>query len=228
MAKTPALSDLNRSANLDSRGFLRFSAEAFQSLRLSQFSLVDLFVDPVGKRIALKLTKKEKPGSFRLLEFHGRPMVYIKGAMSHVKLSLKTQEHILQEEAGMLVLSGRSTKTGAWQFFPCRNSASIPMASIDHRGTLILDRHSTKALDIPRNSSATATYDTRKKELSLQVSPAQGELNIRAVGSHANISLMGTLSSLGLVRPKNRIRLACTIQGNQVRFSTVDLQPTRV
>jgi hypothetical protein len=128
----------------------------------------------------------------------------------------------------MTIISGKSTKTGAWEFFPCRNSASIPMASLDARGTLILDRNCTSALEIPAFDTASSEFDAKKKELTLTVLKKKGDLNIRAVGSHANISLMGTLSSFGIPLPKKSVRLVCTLKGQTVKVSLADLaNPTR-
>lgn len=214
--------------SIDARGFLRFIASTATSLKVKQFSFVDIFVDRTGKRVGLKLAKKERPGSFRLLDHGGRSLVFIKGALNEVKLPTKPGQSKAIESEGMIILSGKSTKTGAWEFFPCRNSPSIPMASLDSRGTLILDRNCTAALEIPTFDTASAEFDAKKKDLTLTVVKKKGQLNIRAVGSHANISLMGTLSSFGIPLPKARMRLVCTLKGHTVKFSLADLaRPTR-
>jgi len=211
------------SASLDARGFLRFIAATAVSLKVEQYSFVDVYIDRVGKRVALKLSKKEQPGSFRLLNHDGRFLIFAKGALSEVKLSTKSGLVTLHVEKDLLIISGKSTKTGAWEFLACRNSPNIPMASIDSRGTLILDRNCTTALGIPENDTASSEYDAKKKEITLTLQKKKGDLNVRAVGSHANISLMGTLSSFGLSLPEARLRVVCVLKGKTVKFNVADL-----
>jgi len=209
--------------SIDARGFLRFVSATASTLNVEKFSYVDLYVDKIGKRIALKLSKKEQPGSFRLLEHEDRRLVFVKGALSEAGQASKSGRVTLTTDGDLLVLAGKSGKTGSWEVFPCRNSPSIPMASLDSRGTLILDRNCIEPLNIPSNDTATATYDAKKKELSFTLQKKKGDLNVRVVGSHANISLMGTLSSYGLPLPKSRLRLLCAIKGSVVKINLEDL-----
>jgi len=217
----PKIQDMT--ATIDARGFLRFVSATATTLDITKFPFVDLYIDRTGKRVAMQLSRKEQPGSFRLLDHEGRYLVFIKGALTEAKMSAKPGRLELVRDGKNLVISGKSAKTGTWEYFPCRNSPTIPMASLDSRGTLILDRNCTKALGIPAVDTASAEYDSKKKEITLSLQKKKGDLNVRAVGSHANISLMGTLSSFGIPLPTGRIRTACAIQGKAVKFSVADL-----
>lgn len=218
MAKTTELL-----VSIDARGFLRFVSATATTLKVTQFGFVDIFVDRQGKRVALKLSKKEQPGSFRLLDHEGRHLVFVKGALSEAKLPTKAGRVSLTIEKDLLIISGKSSKVGSWEPFACRNSPNIPMASLDSRGTLILDRNCTTTLGIPGVDTASANYDAKKKEMTLTLVKSKGDLNVRAIGSHANISLMGTLSSVGLPLPKARLRLVCALKGKTVSFNLSDL-----
>jgi hypothetical protein len=209
--------------SIDARGFLRFVSATATGLKVAQFPFVDIYLDRAGKRVGLKLSRKEQPGSFRMLDHEGRHLVFVKGALSEVKLPTKSGRTVVSVEKDMLVLSGKSSKVGKWEFFPCRNSPNIPMASLDSRGTLILDRNCTSTLDIPALDTASADFDSKKKVMTLTLAKSKGDLNIRSIGSHANISLMGTLSSFGLPLPKARMRLVCTLKGKTVSFNLADL-----
>lgn len=209
--------------SVDARGFLRFVSVTATSLKVAKFPFVDIYVDRAGKRVGLKLSSKEQPGSFRMLNHEGRFLVFVKGALAEVGLPTQAGRSVLHSEKNMLVISGKGSKVGKWEFFACRNSPNIPMASLDSRGTLILDRNCTSTLDIPTLDTASAEYDTRKKVMKLTLAKAKGDLNIRAIGSHANISLMGTLSSFGLPLPKARMRVVCVLKGRTVSFNLADL-----
>lgn len=209
--------------SIDARGFLRFVSATATALKVSQYPYVDIYLDRQGKRVGLKLSRKEQPGSFRMLDHEGRHLVFVKGALGEVKLPTKSGRTELTTDKEMLVLSGKNSKAVKWEFFPCRNSPNIPMASLDSRGTLILDRNCTNNLDIPNLDTANAEYDAKKKIMTLALVKGKGDLNIRAIGSHANISLMGTLSSFGLPLPKARTRVVCTLKGKTVSFNLSDL-----
>jgi hypothetical protein len=211
--------------SIDARGFLRFVAATAAALKVQNFGFADIFIDKKGKRVGLKLSNKEKPGSFRLLDHEGRHLVFIKGALVEAKLPTKSGRFNMVLENGMLILAGKSSSKGEWVLFPCRNSPNIPMASLDSRGTLILDRNCTSALQIPKVDTATASFDAKKKEMTLTLVKSKGDLNVRSIGSHANISLMGTLSSYGLKLPKASVRFVCTLDGKTVRFNLASLAP---
>jgi hypothetical protein len=97
------------------------------------------------------------------------------------------------------------------------------MASLDSRGTLILDRNCIVPLGIPGNDTVSANYDAKKKTLRLELHRKKGDMNVRLVGNHANISLMGTLSSFGIPLPKTRLRLVCAIKDSVVKINLSDL-----
>ena len=212
--------------SLDARGFIRFVSESVVALNLSKFPFADIYADQLGKRVGVKLTKKEQAGSFRVLEQGGRFVLFVRGAMNEVGMSTKSGHLELVHEGDFLVLSRKSNKaakTGEWVRVPCRNSPTIPMASLDQRGTLILDRNCTEAVGIPDSDTASVVFHAKKLELELEFQKKKGDLNVRPVGSHANLSLMGTFSSFGLRLPKKSVRFACKVSGKSLRFSVADL-----
>ncbi|HSQ41624.1 MAG TPA: hypothetical protein VLM37_05025 [Fibrobacteraceae bacterium] len=212
-------------ASIDARGFLRFVAESTTDQKAFKFPFVNIFVDPIGRRVALELVKTEKPGSFRIVNHDGRRLVFIKGAINKAKGTMKAGSSTLSQEGSKYILSlSKTTKAGAWQFFPCRNSPSIPMASLDSRGTLILDRNCTSSLGIPVFNSADVDFDKRTNKMSLDFKKDKGQLNVRSVGTHANISLMGSLRQNGKPLPKSSIRLVCEIKNHKLKFSVAGLR----
>lgn len=209
--------------SLDVRGFLRFSSATCESLQVKDYQFIQIFVDKIGRRIAMELIKQEVPGCFRLLDHNGRYLTYVQGAMSAAGIKLKSGAQTLIPEKNLLVLSpGKTQKTGEWQDFHCRNSAGIPLGSLDRRGTLILDRNCTSAIDMEANGFADAAYDSRRKIFTLTFGK-KGALRVRPIAKHANISFMGTLSACGLALPEEHGRVICSIKGKTLSFSVADL-----
>ena len=99
----------------------------------------------------------------------------------------------------------------------CRNSAGLPMISIDARGTMILDKRCITALNTIKNSTATPEFDPKKKTFKLTFGK-KGLLNIRTIESHASLSMMGTFHSFGVKLPESHVRYCVQISGNVMTF----------
>ncbi len=212
-------------ARMDIRGFIRIQETVLKALKLNKFEYADVSVDKVGKRIAIQPTKKLKETSFRILQNPASVIVYLKGAMKEVGLEVVPGAYELAIEDGKFIFFGQKAqaKTGNWELFACRNSAGIPMISIDTRGTLILDKRTSTELNTIENNSFKADYNAKKKTFTLTFGK-DGYSNVRTIASHANASFMGTLSSFGISLPKTRLRTSCTINENKLTFSVANLK----
>ncbi len=211
-------------ARMDIRGFLRFTEDLVSTLKLKSFSYADLWIDPVGGRVGITLAKKLKETSFRMLPSNDTYLLYLKGAMNVVDMPVKSGQIVLIKEGDKIILQGKKTtkKPGPWIPFACRNSAGLPMISIDTRGTLILDRRCIDALQTIENNTLTPAYDPKKKEFILTFSK-NGLINVRTIESHASVSFMGTLSSYGIPLPSVRIRTSVSISGKTLTFKVTPL-----
>lgn len=206
-------------AKMDIRGFLRFSEDTVSKLgKMKGQAFADVFVDPVGGRIGISISSKLKENSFRILDTNESRLLYLKGALNAVKSPVKSGDITLTQEGDKLVFQcKKSAKKGSWTLLACRNSAGLPMISLDTRGTLILDRRCIDALKTKVNDTLTPAYDAKKKSFSLTFGK-KGLVNVRTIQSHASVSFMGTLSSFGIDLPKERLRTSVAIKGNTLTF----------
>jgi len=215
---------------IDVRGMLRVNASQPGLPPPDTHPYVNVFIDPQGHRIALAPSIAPRPGSFRWLSSE-RPTLYLKGALLATGLEFKNSALTYQSEGALFIIAPIEPSingTGAWQPFHCRSSADIPMLSLDTRGTLVLDRHCLRLLNLHTDLSAEASYEENSGIFTLTFS-SQGSLAVRMVGSHAEISFRGTLSSLGLPLAGKRIRYTASIAGPNLRFCVRDpFLPIRV
>lgn len=205
-------------ARMDIRGFLRFSKELAEKFKLKTAVYADLMVDKVGSRIAIIPTSKLKATSFRILPSNGTYLLYLRGAMNVVGMKVVSGDVELTKEDDKIIFQKKnSKKTGTWELFACRNSAGLPMISIDARGTMILDKRCITALNTIKNSTATPEFDPKKKTFKLTFGK-KGLLNIRTIESHASLSMMGTFHSFGVKLPESHVRYCVQISGNVMTF----------
>ena len=203
---------------MDIRGFLRFSKELAEKFKLKTAVYADLMVDKVGGRIAIIPTSKLKATSFRILPSNGTYLLYLRGAMNVVGRKVVSGDVELTKEDDKIIFQKKnSKKTGTWELFACRNSAGLPMISIDARGTMILDKRCITALNTIKNSTATPEFDPKKKTFKLTFGK-KGLLNIRTIESHASLSMMGTFHSFGVKLPESHVRYCVQISGNVMTF----------
>jgi hypothetical protein len=203
---------------IDQSGFGRFSKLAVQKYAIDTYPFVNLFYDSIGKRIALKRAKTESIGSFRIVFHNGRYMVFLRGLLNKAECSLMLGSFDIETEPGLLVLQiGKTKKSGPFINLPCRNSAGIPMASIDKRGTLIFDRHVTKAISSAHFGTIDVDYNPKKKEFTLNFSKT-GARKVNFTDKHATVSFSGSLSRFGFKRPQQKLRFPCKVHGNQAIF----------
>ena len=227
---------------MDIRGFLRFPEQAIKAMKLDKMAkqgtaadgktveigpYADIEVDPIGKRFAITPTKEAKTTSFRFIvgvNSTKSKFLYVKGALNAVGLKIITGAYTMTKEGSKFVFTGKAPakKKGAWELIACRNSAGIPMLSIDSRGTIIFDKRSCTAVETVKNNTMIAEYDMNKKTFKLTFSK-KGFINVRTIASHANASFMGTLSSHGIALPKKSFRTACKIDGKVITFSVAPL-----
>ena len=205
-------------ARMDIRGFLRFSKELAEKFKLKTAVYADLMVDKVGGRIAIIPTSKLKATSFRILPSNGTYLLYLRGAMNVVGMKVVSGDvELMKEDDKIIFQKKNSKKTGTWELFACRNSAGLPMISIDARGTMILDKRCITALNTIKNSTATPEFDPKKKTFKLTFGK-KGLLNIRTIESHASLSMMGTFHSFGVKLPESHVRYCVQISGNVMTF----------
>ncbi|MCK9181469.1 MAG: hypothetical protein M0P13_01130 [Fibrobacteraceae bacterium] len=207
-------------ARMDIRGFLRFTKDLVAQFKLKTNTYADLMIDKVGGRIAIVPSNKLKATSFRILPSNDTSLLYLKGAMNTVGLKVVSGDVILTKEGNKIIFQSQkksSKKTGNWEPFACRNSAGLPMISIDPRGTLILDKRCITALNTKKNDTMTPTYDAKKKTFNLTFGK-KGLVNVRTIESHASLSLMGTLSSFGVKLPTEHFRTSADISGTVLTF----------
>ena len=205
-------------ARMDIRGFLRLSKELAEKFKLKTAVYADLMVDKVGGRLAIIPTSKLKATSFRILPSNGTYLLYLRGAMNVVGMKVVSGDVELTKEDDKIIFQKKnSKKTGAWELFACRNSAGLPMISIDARGTMILDKRCITALNTIKNSTATPEFDPKKKTFKLTFGK-KGLLNIRTIESHASLSMMGTFHSFGVKLPESHVRYCAQISGNVMTF----------
>ena len=205
-------------ARMAIRGFLRFSKELAEKFKLKTAVYADLMVDKVGGRIAIIPTSKLKATSFRILPSNGTYLLYLRGAMNVVGMKVVSGDVELTKEDDKIIFQKKnSKKTGTWELFACRNSAGLPMISIDARGTMILDKRCITALNTIKNSTATPEFDPKKKTFKLTFGK-KGLLNIRTIESHASLSMMGTFHSFGVKLPESHVRYCVQISGNVMTF----------
>lgn len=209
---------------MDIRGFIRFNEETAKELKLDKNPYADIEVDKEGKRIAVTPCKTLKTSSFRFMPNGTGYLLYFKGALNAVGFKIATGAYTLVKEGSKLVFTGKTPakKKGEWELIACRNSAGLPMLSIDSRGTIIFDKRTSTAVETAKNNTMIAEYDTAKKTFKLTFSK-KGFINVRTIASHANASFMGTLSSHGIALPKKSFRTASKIDGKVVSFSIAPL-----
>lgn len=217
--------------SLDTRGFLRFPSQTAAIIKIAQYSFVHVYIEPHLQTLALSFAHKERQGSFRILNHHGRYLVYLKGALKQAGISFCSgNASLIRFSRNKWIFSQQEIlpklHNPQWIFFPCRMSPTIPMISIDNRGTLILDRHCTQAIDMHQLSTTNADYHNQQKKMVLSFHRDSGMLNVRCIGSHANISFMGTLSSFGIALPPKTMKIPCDIQNQTISFTLENLLKT--
>lgn len=210
-------------AKMDIRGFLRFTIKLTKELNINQYHFAKIFIDKTGKRIGIELQKKLQENSYRILQSHGSNLLYLRGAMNALGIPVKSGVAPLIREGNKFIFQGigkkaAPRKTGDWEFFPCRNSAGVPMISLDKRGTLILDKLCITQMDTQTNQTLDVDYNPKKKLFTLTFGK-KGNINVRTIASHASISFMGTFSSNGLTLPKESFRTSATLKGKTLQFS---------
>ena len=209
---------------MDIRGFIRFSGEIVKDLKLDKNPYADLEVDKAGKRIAVTPSKALKPTSYRFMPNGSGYLLYFKGALNAVGFQIATGAYTVTKEGSRIVFTGKAPakKKGAWEPIACRNSAGLPMLSIDSRGTIILDKRTCTAMETVKNDTMIAEYDATKKIFKLSFGK-KGFINVRTIASHANASFMGTLSSYGIALPTKSFRTDCKVNGKTLTFSVAPL-----
>jgi uncharacterized protein (TIGR02145 family) len=139
---------------------------------------------------------------------------------TELELAKKTVEYDFEKKGKDLTITFGKGKKGKWEHYPCRNSAGMPMASLDPRGLLIFDKHATKAYNISENPYLKIKFDKAKKQLIFGFSKdSKVKIQARMVDKHCNVSLMGTLSSFGLKRPAKTIRIKCEKKGKSLALT---------
>ncbi len=205
-------------ARMDIRGFIRFTRELAEKFKLKNTPYADVFIDAAGCRIAIVPTARLKPTSFRLLPSNETYLLYLRGAMKAVGIPVVSGDIVITKENEKLVFQKKnSRKTGDWTLYACRNSAGLPMISIDPRGTMILDKRCITALDTVKNNAMTPEYDAKKKTFKLAFGK-KGLLNVRTIDSHASLSMMGTFHAFGVKLPDAHTRLSVKISENVMTF----------
>ena len=209
---------------MDIRGFIRFSGEIVKELKLDKMPYADLEVDKAGSRIAVTPSKVLKTTSYRFMPNGSGYLLYFKGALNAVGFQIATGAYTMTKEGNRLVFTGKAPakKKGTWETIACRNSAGLPMLSIDSRGTIIFDKRTSTAMETLKNDTMTAEFDSGKKTFKLSFSK-KGFINVRTIASHANASFMGTLSSFGIALPTKSFRTDCKINGKTITFSVAAL-----
>jgi len=216
-------------AKMDIRGFIRVQDIILKKTQIEKTEFADLYIDRVGKRIGIELSPKLKETSFRVIQNPASVIIYLKGAMKELGLTVVPGAYTLVSDGDKLVFNGPKTQDaaeqpkGEWELFACRNSAGLTMVSIDTRGTLILDKRASTELNTRENKTFTAEYNAKKKTFTLTFGK-EGYSNIRTVASHANASFMGTLTSNGVALPKTRLRTSCIIKDNTLTFCIAGMQ----
>ncbi len=205
-------------ARMDIRGFIRFTKELAEKFKLKNTPYADIFIDTVGKRIAIVPTAKLKTTSFRLLPSNETYLLYLRGAMKAVDIPVVSGDVTIAKENDKLIFQKKnSKKSGTWTIYACRNSAGLPMISIDPRGTMILDKRCITALDTRKNNAMTPEYDAKKKTFKFTFGK-KGLLNVRTIDSHASLSMMGTFHAFGVKLPEVHTRLSVQISENVMTF----------
>lgn len=205
-------------ARMDIRGFVRFPKEFAAKWKLKSTPFADVFIDKVGGRIAIVPTTKIKTNSFRILPSNETFLLYLRGAMKAVGMEVVSGPCTLTKDGDKWILAkSPSKKSGGWELFACRNSAGIPMVSIDPRGTLTLDKRCISAIDTEHNPTTTPEYDAKKKTFTFTFGK-KGLLNVRTFGSHASLSMMGTLHAFGVKIPEAHTRIRAEISGKVLTF----------
>ena len=196
---------------IDKRGFLLLRSAAVQKYKFTEYPFVDIYYDKTSKTVELHLSKKEKVGSFRVLNFDGRYAIHLAGVLNTAKIGIKVGEYTFNKNGSKLQIKfGKGQKTGTMVHHACRNSAGMPMASLDKRALLIFDKNATKEYNIVKNPFIQIHYDKKKQSLGFEFTKSKKlKVKARPVDRHVNISLMGTLSNLGLERPQNTVRMQC-------------------
>ncbi len=209
---------------VDIRGFIRIQKNVAKASKISLHPYAEIFVDQKNKRIGISLTKKLSQTAFRVLPNPASDLIYLKGAMNLLGLTVQPGAYELKKEKNMLIFSleNKSVTKAKWEIFPCRNSAGMTMVSIDSRGTLILNKKTCDLLKTKQNNTFSADYNPRSKTFTLTFGK-KGYQNVRTIASHANASFMGTLSSNGLSLPKEHLRTTCTINENVLTFSVAGI-----
>lgn len=205
-------------AKMDIRGFIRFTRELAEKFKLKNTPYANVSIDTAGNRIAIVPTAKLKPTSFRLLPSNETFLLYLRGAMKAVGIPVVSGEIAIMREGDRFVFQKKNPrKTGEWKIYACRNSAGLPMISIDPRGTMILDKRCITALDTRKNNAMTPEYDAKKKMFRFTFGK-KGLLNVRTIDSHASLSMMGTFHAFGVKLPDVHTRVSVKISGNIMTF----------
>lgn len=206
----------NIKARMDIRGFLRFSKELIEKFDLKNKPYANVMIDKIGSRIAIIPTKKLQTTSFRFLESNGAILLYLRGAMNAVEIPVVSGDIALTFDGNELVLQKKGMrKTGDWTVFACRNSAGLPMVSIDPRGTMILDKRCIAALNTAKNSAMTPDYNAKTKTFKF-IFGESGLVNVRTIKNHASLSMMGTFHSFGVSLPESHVRYSVQISGQEM------------
>ncbi len=205
-------------ARMDIRGFIRFTKELAEKFKLKNTPYADILVDKKGSRIAMVPTAKIKTTSFRFLPSNETFLLYLRGAMKQIGMPVVSGDVVISKDADKFILQRKnSKKAGDWELYACRNSAGLPMISIDPRGTMILDKRCITALDTLKNSTMTPEYDARKKTFRFTFGK-KGLVNVRTIDSHASLSMMGTFHAFGVKLPEVHTRIGVRISENVMTF----------
>ena len=206
------------SASIDKRGFIRISKKQLKLFSLEKKVFANLYTDIKSKCFALEFTDKLSENAFRILHAPASILIYIKSAIQLLKLSELSGKVSLTKENQKFIFSAEENKgIFNWDICKCRNSAGIPMISINSRGTLIFDKKITEILNTKINNAFTPEYDPKKKEWILKFHK-DGFINVRTIASHAEASFMGSLSGFGFSLPQKLVRISCSIEKNILIF----------
>lgn len=210
-------------AHIDSRGYLVFATADLQAVEKNIPKFAHVYIDSKTQTLAIKFVATERLGVFTLLDQTEHILLFVKGALTRLGLAEQVGEIQLQARDGYWWWpSPQPERIANLKNFACRASRNKPILSINKRGTLVLNKYCVVQLNTPVNNTVNAHFDAVEQKFHLEFSAGTGYLGVRTISSHAEVSLMGTLSSLGLPLPERTYRLDGVIDGNKLVISVVN------
>ena len=207
-------------ASIDGRGYLTVENTLLKDANLHHNKFVQIFADKKSKVIAFKFYKKEEVGSFALVKQGKNTLIFVKGALKSIAIAKPNSKmQLIKKDEWWVLALGVTLDFDNLVHFPCRSTRNIPMVSINKRGTLILNKSCLEYIDTSVYQSVNASFNSEKQKFILEFFEEEGFLSVRTIGSHAEISFMGTLSSFGFKMSSITQRIKCEISKNILVFS---------